>query len=139
MARRSVIESNLNVFAHFLQLASMCVLATSVRNIQPPNYCRSMFIFPSEDSPAPNALHSFKAHVANGKIHVTANPAHTLKDNKSRPARLLSNGSDVIGKDLVIVGGGSGAFNAVESLREVGYSVITQLNLIELSFLEAWL
>jgi hypothetical protein len=75
--------------------------------------------FALEDAPAPNALHSFKAHVVDGKIHVTANPAHTLKDNKSRPPKLLSSGSDATGKDLVIIGGGSGAFHAVESLREV--------------------
>ena len=79
-------------------------------------------MFPIEDAPAPNALHSFKAQVTDGKIHVTANPAHTLKENKSRPPKLLSSESDTIGKDLVIIGGGSGAFNAVESLREVGFS-----------------
>lgn len=74
-----------------------------------------------EDAPAPNALHSFKAHVDDGKIHVTANPIHTLQANKSRPPKLLSSGTEAVGKDLVIVGGGSGAFHAVESLREHGY------------------
>jgi apoptosis-inducing factor 3 len=93
-----------------------------------------VFILLSEDAPAPNALHPFKAYVANGKIHVTANPAHTLKDNKARPPKLLRSGSDAIGKDLVIIGGGSGAFNAVESLREVGFSVITNSNSTESSF-----
>lgn len=78
-----------------------------------------MFIFLSEDAPAPNALHSFKAHVDDGKIHVTANPIHTLQANKSRPPKLLSSGTEAVGRDLVIVGGGSGAFHAVESLREV--------------------
>jgi hypothetical protein len=75
-----------------------------------------------EDAPAPSALHSFKAHTADGKIHVTANPTHTLKDNKSRQPKLSSTGSDSIGKGVVIVGGGSGAFQAVESLREVSTS-----------------
>lgn len=74
-----------------------------------------------EDAPAPNALHSFKAHVDDGKIHVTANPIHTLQANKSRPPKLLSSGTEAVGRDLVIVGGGSGAFHAVESLREHGY------------------
>jgi len=75
-----------------------------------------------EDAPAPSAIHSFKAHVVDGKIHVTANPSNTLRDNKSRQPRLLSSGSDSVGKGVVIVGGGSGAFQAVESLREHGYS-----------------
>ncbi|RDB26297.1 Apoptosis-inducing factor 1 [Hypsizygus marmoreus] len=74
-----------------------------------------------EDAPAPNALHSFKAHVADGKIYVTANPSETLKNNKERQPKLTSTGSDSIGKGVVIVGGGSGAFHTVESLREHGY------------------
>lgn len=65
------------------------------------------------------AIHSFKAHVAEGKIHVTANPANTLKENKDRQPKLLSSGSESGGKGVVILGGGSGAFHAVESLREV--------------------
>ncbi|KAE9408369.1 hypothetical protein BT96DRAFT_962732 [Gymnopus androsaceus JB14] len=74
-----------------------------------------------EDAPAPSALHSFKAHVSNGKIHVTANPDFTLKDNMARPPKLSTAGFDAVGKGVVIVGGGSGAFQAVESLREHGY------------------
>lgn len=75
-----------------------------------------------EDAPAPSGLHSFKTHVENGKIFVTANVSNTLKENKDRPPKLLSTGFDSIGKGVVIVGGGSGAFYAVESLREVGLS-----------------
>ncbi|KAG7089793.1 hypothetical protein E1B28_011444 [Marasmius oreades] len=56
-----------------------------------------------------------------GKIHVTANPQLTLKDNKSRPPKLSTAGFDSVGKGTVIIGGGSGAFQAVESLREHGY------------------
>ncbi|KAH6909056.1 flavoprotein [Coprinopsis sp. MPI-PUGE-AT-0042] len=57
-----------------------------------------------EDAPAPMALHSFKAHVADGQIH------------------LLATGQEGgQGKGVVIVGGGSGGFQAIESLREHGY------------------
>ncbi|KAJ3537416.1 hypothetical protein NMY22_g5598 [Coprinellus aureogranulatus] len=75
-----------------------------------------------EDAPAPSALHSFKAHVADGKIHVTANVESTKKANLSRQPKLLATGSDATGRGVVIIGGGSGAFHAVESLREHGYS-----------------
>lgn len=72
-----------------------------------------------EDAPAPSPLHSFKAYVADGKIHVTANPEFTLKENMGRPPKLSTAGFDAVGKGTVIIGGGSGAFQAVESLREV--------------------
>jgi NADPH-dependent 2,4-dienoyl-CoA reductase/sulfur reductase-like enzyme/nitrite reductase/ring-hydroxylating ferredoxin subunit len=74
-----------------------------------------------EDAPAPMALHSFETQVKNGKILVTANTASTLKKNLSRQPKLLATGVSSAGKGVVIVGGGSGAFNAVESLREHGY------------------
>ena len=72
------------------------------------------------------ALHSFKAEIAGGKINVTADPANTTSANKSRQPKLLATGSSVAsaqGKGVVIVGGGSGAFNCIESLREVRYDV----------------
>ncbi|KAI0349718.1 hypothetical protein OH77DRAFT_1431756 [Trametes cingulata] len=78
-----------------------------------------------EDAPAPTALHSFKAEIVNGKINVTADPANTTSANKSRQPKLLATGSNVPvgqGKGVVIVGGGSGAFHAIESLREHGYN-----------------
>ncbi|KAI0714432.1 hypothetical protein C8T65DRAFT_644304 [Cerioporus squamosus] len=78
-----------------------------------------------EDAPAPTALHSFKAEVVNGKIQVTADPSATLSKNKSRQPKLLATGSNVPvgqGKGVVIVGGGSGAFMCIESLREHGYN-----------------
>ena len=50
---------------------------------------------------------------------MTADPLHTIKDNKSRAPKLLSSGIESSGKGVIIVGGGSGAFYAVESLREV--------------------
>lgn len=67
------------------------------------------------------ALHSFETQVKNGKIFVTANAASTLKNNMSRQPKLQATGVNNIGKGVVIVGGGSGAFHAVESLREVSW------------------
>jgi len=67
------------------------------------------------------AIHSFKAHVADGKIHVTANPSDTLKNNLSRQSKLLATGVGG-GKGVVIVGGGSGTFHCIESLREHGFN-----------------
>ncbi|KAF8907349.1 flavoprotein [Gymnopilus junonius] len=74
-----------------------------------------------EDAPAPMALHTFQTRVKDGKIHVTANSASTLKANMSRQPTLLASGYNSTGNGVVIVGGGSGAFHAVESLREHGY------------------
>lgn len=74
-----------------------------------------------EDAPAPAALHSFQTHITDGKIHVTADPVNTTKEKMSRPPKLLSSGSEVGGAGVVIVGGGSGAFHATESLREHGF------------------
>ncbi|KAI0073872.1 hypothetical protein K474DRAFT_1666080 [Panus rudis PR-1116 ss-1] len=75
-----------------------------------------------EDAPAPSALHKFKAQIENGKIVVTADPANTLKSNMSRQPKLLANtATGTKGSGVVIVGGGSGAYHAVESLREHGY------------------
>lgn len=74
-----------------------------------------------EDAPAPMAIHSFKTRISDGKIHVTAEPSLTLKDNMSRQPKLLASYSDGSSKGVVIVGGGSAAFHTVESLREHGY------------------
>lgn len=54
---------------------------------------------------------------------VTADIADTKKDKKSRPPKILSNIKDgSTSKGTLIIGGGSGAFFAVESLREVSAS-----------------
>ncbi|EIN09781.1 hypothetical protein PUNSTDRAFT_51954 [Punctularia strigosozonata HHB-11173 SS5] len=74
-----------------------------------------------EDAPAPTALHSFKATIKDGKIHVSADPSKTKKENMSRPPKLLASGAETSENPVVIVGGGSGAFHAVESLREHGF------------------
>ena len=70
-----------------------------------------------EDAPAPSALHSFQTYISDGKIYVTADPMNTNKEKMSRPPILLASGTEVGGAGVVIVGGGSGAFHAVESLR----------------------
>ncbi|KZT06056.1 uncharacterized protein LAESUDRAFT_726260 [Laetiporus sulphureus 93-53] len=74
-----------------------------------------------EDAPAPNPIHSFKAYIADNKIHVTANPSDTLKSNLSRQPK-LSAATVSNRKGVVIVGGGSGTFHCVEGLREHGYN-----------------
>jgi len=58
---------------------------------------------------------SFDAQIKNGKILVTANAASTVKKNMSRQPKLLATGVNSFGKGVIIVGGGSGAFHAVES------------------------
>jgi len=68
------------------------------------------------------ALHSFGTQVKDGKILVTANVPNTLRNNLSRQPKLLATGANSSGKGVIIVGGGSGAFNAVESLREHGFA-----------------
>jgi len=75
-----------------------------------------------EDAPAPAALHSFQTYITDGMIYVMADPANTTKEKMSRPPKLISSGSEVGGAGVVIVGGGSGAFHAIESLREHGFN-----------------
>jgi len=77
----------------------------------------------AEDAPAPSAIHSFKTQISSGKIHVTADPARTVKANLARAPKLSSTSEQSGGAEgVVIVGGGSGTFHAVESLRENGYT-----------------
>ncbi|KAJ7220091.1 hypothetical protein GGX14DRAFT_585494 [Mycena pura] len=73
-----------------------------------------------EDSPAPDALHSFQVKISDGQIHVTANPSDTLKTNLARAPKLTT--AETSGAGVVIVGGGSATFHAVESLKEHGYA-----------------
>jgi hypothetical protein len=73
-----------------------------------------------EDAPAPDALHSFKADIKDGKIIVTADPKDTTKESKSRPPKLTGlNAASASEPGVVIIGGGSGGLFTVESLREV--------------------
>ena len=81
-----------------------------------------------EDAPAPSPLHSFKTSVVDGKIFVTADSQRTSKANMARSPKVspesasgnsetaLSSGMSL---GVVIVGGGSATFHAVDSLREV--------------------
>ncbi|KZT29687.1 hypothetical protein NEOLEDRAFT_1153617 [Neolentinus lepideus HHB14362 ss-1] len=79
-----------------------------------------------EDAPAPDAIHAFNTHLSDGKIFVTADPARVTPAAKSRPPKLLASGFEGIAggtakHGVLIVGGGSGGFQTVESLREHGY------------------
>ncbi|KAL1744490.1 hypothetical protein HDZ31DRAFT_38619 [Schizophyllum fasciatum] len=74
-----------------------------------------------EDAPAPTAIHSFKAEAKDGKIFVSADPSKTTKEEKERAPKLLSTGNEGSGKGVLIIGGGSATFHAIESLREHGY------------------
>jgi hypothetical protein len=95
----------------------MSAMATLVRSCHDVPF--KSIISSIEDAPAPMALHSFKTSVLNGQIHVTAFVESTLKQNMSRQPTLLDGGVYESGPGVVIVGGGSGTFHAVESLREV--------------------
>ncbi|CCO29026.1 Apoptosis-inducing factor 3 [Rhizoctonia solani AG-1 IB] len=81
-----------------------------------------------EDAPAPDALHSFKAEIKDGKIVVTANPEHTTKEGKSRAPKLASFNATSNEPGVVIVGGGSGGLFTVESLRELMNTCRTKLS-----------
>jgi len=72
----------------------------------------------TEDAPAPAAIHSFKANVVDGKIHVTADQRYTLKQNMKKNPQILTEDTS-FQKGMIIVGGGCGAFHAVMSSREV--------------------
>ena len=73
-----------------------------------------------EDAPGTAPIHSFKAFVENGQIQVTADPASAKPENRSRPPKVITTAEEP-GPGVVVVGGGSGAYGVVESLREFGY------------------
>ncbi|KAI0316418.1 flavoprotein [Amylostereum chailletii] len=73
-----------------------------------------------EDAPGPSPIHSFRTSVKDGQIHVTADPTYTTAAGKSRAPK-VSTTVEEGGPGVVIVGGGSGAYGVVESLREFGY------------------
>lgn len=97
--------------------------------------------YAAEDAPAPTALHSFQARVENGKILVTADPESTQKKNMSRQPKLLASGYQASNKPgVVIVGGGSGAFHAIESLREVSiYPLLIAHSSLDATLTDLWL
>lgn len=81
----------------------------------------SRFIyFDSEDAPGPAALHSFHVALEHDQIFVTADTSQTTPAGKARPPKALISAEEP-GPGVVIVGGGSGAYGVVESLREFGY------------------
>lgn len=108
------------------QRVSMSALAISVCERIIVVTARVLSLMEIEDAPAPSALHSFKAHVENGKILVTADPANTVKSNMSRQPKLQT--KSLSGAGVVIVGGGSATFQTVESLREVRPAYSTLVN-----------
>lgn len=76
-----------------------------------------------EDAPAFFGIHSFPAKVEDGKIHVTADPKFTKKDdNLVRQATIPEKLNLQESTGVVIIGGGSGALHTIESLRENGYT-----------------
>ncbi|KAH7912323.1 hypothetical protein BJ138DRAFT_1134802 [Hygrophoropsis aurantiaca] len=75
-----------------------------------------------EDAPAPSAIHSFKTSIKDGNIYVTADPSRTTKGNMTRAPKLLATSAgESAKKGVVIIGGGSATFHAIESLREHRY------------------
>lgn len=75
-----------------------------------------------EDAPAPTAIHSFKTSISDGKIYVTADEERVSKPNMSRFPKVSINsdaGMTSGNAGVVIVGGGSGTFHSILSLREV--------------------
>ncbi|CAE6416459.1 unnamed protein product [Rhizoctonia solani] len=104
--------------------SAFCVLTKDGRVVCPwHGACFQVCSGDIEDAPAPDALHSFKTEIKDGKIVVTANPEHTTKEGKSRPPKLASASASASSNEpgVVIIGGGSGGLFTVESLRENGY------------------
>ncbi|KAH8831282.1 hypothetical protein DL96DRAFT_1777615 [Flagelloscypha sp. PMI_526] len=80
-----------------------------------------------EDAPAPAALNKFPVTIKDGMIHVSANPEHTTKNGSWRAPKSVA--SDSADKGVLIVGGGAGAYNTIQGLRNAGYkSPITVLS-----------
>ncbi|EEP77273.1 conserved hypothetical protein [Uncinocarpus reesii 1704] len=70
-----------------------------------------------EDAPAPNALNKFEVFEKDSAVYVKAD-----SEALSRHGRQPINQCSIVGDDkVVIVGGGSGTFGAVEALREQGF------------------
>jgi apoptosis-inducing factor 3 len=92
------------------------------RSRSPSVACFNVFTGDIEDAPAPAAIHSFKTRVSDGKIYVTADEERVSKPNMSRLPNIPSNpdaGLTSGNPGVVIVGGGSGTFHSIISLREV--------------------
>ena len=118
-----IYQTILETHQDYFQPALTCAQETSV--CLPSTFMlRASIHTRSEDAPAPNPIHSFKAEVKDGKIHVTADPANTTKKIIAREPKVLSTGSASSGPGVVIVGGGSGTFHAINSLREVCEAVL---------------
>ena len=92
-----------------------------------------------EDAPAPAAIHSFKTSISDGKIFVTADEERVSKASMSRQPKIPSNpdaGLTSGDAGVVIVGGGSGTFHSIVSLREVRGGFLRCCSYWFLTFLE---
>ncbi|KAI0032524.1 flavoprotein [Vararia minispora EC-137] len=106
---------------HYGAPLSKGVLAADGRVVCPwHGACFNVCTGDIEDAPGPAPLHSFKVSIEDGQIHVTADPSQTTPAGKARPPKVAGS-SEEPGPGVVVVGGGSGAYGVVESLREFGY------------------
>ncbi|KAJ5108688.1 Apoptosis-inducing factor 1 [Penicillium angulare] len=71
-----------------------------------------------EDAPAPNALQKYDVFEKEGAVYINATEA-ALKSGQRDPVGKCSVNSD---EKVVIVGGGSGTFGVIQSLREQRYT-----------------
>ena len=96
-----------------------------------------------EDAPAPAALHSFKTSISDGKILVTADEERVAKANMSRQPKVPANADAGLtsgNAGVVIVGGGSGTFHSIISLREVCMQEVSMVLPVSISDgCKAWL
>ncbi|KAF8416501.1 hypothetical protein EV426DRAFT_685898 [Tirmania nivea] len=72
-----------------------------------------------ENAPALDHLNSFPVQVKDGGVFITASE-EKIKSGRRRPEIQLK--ATTVGEHVVIVGGGSGAIGAIESLRERGFT-----------------
>ena len=108
--------------AHGTEVLSLHRTPNPAHSQQPSSACFNVCTGDIEDAPAPAAIHSFKTTISDGKILVTADEERVAKANMSRTPKVAANvdaGLSSGAAGVVIVGGGSGTFHAILSLREV--------------------
>ena len=108
--------------AHGTEVHTLRLTPNPTHSQQPFPACFNVCTGDIEDAPAPAAIHSFKTTISDGKILVTADEERVAKANMSRTPKVASNvdaGLSSGAAGVVIVGGGSGAFYSIISLREV--------------------
>ncbi|KAK2756081.1 hypothetical protein FQN54_005488 [Arachnomyces sp. PD_36] len=80
--------------------------------------CFSVHTGDVEDAPAPNALNKFEVFEKDGGVYIKAEEEQ-VKSGQRLPIKSCKVTSQ---ERVVVVGGGSGTFGAVEALREQGFS-----------------